>query len=72
MNCKGCLRYVKHECEALTVRENNCFAREMDRDKYIKEMEDIIAYNKERANPKGCTAARRSIKRVKASKAVIE
>lgn len=61
--CNGCYRNDNKKCEAFEKPFENCWAKETNKDKYIKDQEDIIIYNK--GYQKGSTIAYRSLRRVK-------
>lgn len=63
--CEGCLRDAYGNCEAFKEHWENCFARETNLRKYIKEQNEIIRYNIAKGNTKGLPAPRRSLKRVR-------
>ena len=60
--CKDCLRWTGRECEALAETIYNCWAKETDKAKYIKEQQDIIKYNGNNASSR---MAKASIKRIR-------
>lgn len=63
--CDNCLRCDGYNCEAFKQAFEGCFAKETDKNKYIKEQYDIIKYNSDRCSAKGVAAAKASIRRVK-------
>jgi hypothetical protein len=61
--CKDCYRDGARGCEAFKHRPKECFARITDREQYIKEQNELIAYNEGRCD-QAINQARRNIKRV--------
>jgi hypothetical protein len=63
--CKGCWRLDGHECEAFKEPYENCFAKELDRNRYLNAQLALLRYNKERHNNTGTAACTRSVSRAR-------
>jgi hypothetical protein len=62
--CNGCYRDAYGECEAFNVAWEGCFAKETNRDKYIREQKELLRYNLAVRNKRGIEACRKSLQRV--------
>jgi hypothetical protein len=62
--CKGCYRDANGECEAFRAPWEGCFAKETNRDKYIRDQKKLLRYNLMVRNKRGIEACRESLQRV--------
>lgn len=66
--CDGCLRLNRSDCEALKEPIENCWAKESNKEKYLKGQKEILEYNLKYGNEKGMQMARKSIRRIEGAR----